>query len=405
MTRALLNEFARCQKSFVLSLLYHGLDNESLRQMGGALPNTEATYDARRDMICGTTVVADAIANAANVVQIDCSDGDIQGKLDSTWDAINSGEPAVIYDGALEGGDFIVPFSVLIVREDGLWDVFHQSTKTLDNELVLDGDSLEEMRIPTKKTLSDALSDAAPLMYVLSTYYPDNVARFAVLGADKQYVMPYPDPRTGEITIDPNDAIYWLELDYSDVDWSKYLGAEDPMAVVYEMQEELAMNPYWIPEAEMGSQCGASAFGYECPYNERCTRQMRGESPNHLKFHLPYHDYNRLHKLGYETMDDLLDLSYEFPTLEDFPKITKEDFLLYLDGEFDLEPIEKDDTYVTDKGKDAIAKDVMWVITKDGYQVGGAYEAISLSVDALRELRAYEDSLAEVEAEVKSFLS
>lgn len=406
MTKSLITEFGRCKKSFVLSLFWHGLDNETLSQKGGVLPDSMPTYNARRDMICNNREIADAIASAKDVVQIDCSGSGMQAKLDQTWAAISSGNPTVVFDGALEGGDFVVPFSLLIVREDGMWEVFHQSTKTLDSEAeVVKIPGTKEVEetgriVATKDTLKDAFNDAAPLMYVLANDYADYVARFVVIGADKTYVMPYPDPTTGEITVDPDDAIYWLELDYSDVDWKKYLGAENPMEVVYEMQQELSRNPFWVPEAEIGGQCGASRFGYDCPYKVYCTQEKQEGCPNHLKFNLPYHDYNRLQKLGYETMDDFLELSYQFPTGENIPKVTLDELHTIADTQPEMEFIERSEDWEDEDGKTHKGNKPQWYIEGVGY-----CDCMTMSIEALRELRAYEDSLNDVESEVNSFLS
>lgn len=448
MTRSLITEMTRCPKSFVLSLFHHGLDNDTLAAHGGVLPDSEPTYNARRDMICGCKGIAAALANAKQVVQIDCSGEGMQEKLDQTWEALSSGEPTVIFDGALEGGDFVVPFSILVVRSDGLWEVYHQSTKTLDHGLQVkkdmhymvvtdengdpvydeNGEQVEKLfDLPVKSTLNDALSDAAPLMYVLSHYYPDYVAKFCVIGADKTYVMPYPDPRTGEITVSPDDAIYDLELDSSDIQWSQYLGANDPMSIVHELQEQLSQNPFWLPDAQMGGQCGASRTGFDCPYKVYCTREMEEGAPNHLKFHLPYHDYNKLQKLGYETMDDLLELSYYFPTGEQMPAMTSDEFygmaqagalgcLRYFTCE---KKKMRNSGEIVDVGKpcwrlipeealDLPDEELILIeLDEDDSFLSNypMYTCIDLSDIAMRELRSYEMSLLETEKAVRNYLS
>lgn len=396
MTKSLITELGRCPRSFVLSLFWHGLDNESLAQKGGVLPDSGPTYQARRQQILATEHIAAAIADAGGIEQISLAQPEdescdveqeqlaMQEKLDATWAVLESGDPAVICDGALEGGDFVVPFSILIVRDDGLWEVYHQSTKTLDTS----GGKGSE------KSLNQAYIDAAPLMYVLATSYPDMVARFAVIGADKQYMTPYPDPETGEIIVDPNEAIFCVDLEYDGTRLADCLGCADPVGEIASIQSQLAQNPFWIPDAQMGSQCNANKV-YECPYKMYCTKMREEQCPDHVSFFLPYHDAKKLINNGFDTMDKVLELSYIYPTMEDVPAVPWQDFdELSKYSEMDDEELAQ---YLYDMGCEGYDAVVYGKKVKIPY--------FTLSDVALRELRLYEQMLDEVEDKVSDFLS
>lgn len=343
LNRGLLTELDRCDKSFVMSLFWHGLDNDSLLQKGGVSADSSNVYEVRREMMYNCHSLARSIAEAGGVTEIVCDTTDIQEKVDLTWDAIVSGDKVVIADGALEGSNFIVPFAVLFVRDDGMWEVYHQSTKSYD---------ISNAKL-YHKALNSMYKDAAPLMHVLAEDYAANVARFAVVAANKRYLSPYPDPQTGELIVDPNEAMYCVDLDIFNESIADFLGGEDPLDKVYELQSELSANPFWIPEADMGSQCRNP---YDCPYLEYCEREKRTGSPTSVYFYMSSNDRKKLETNGYYTMDDVLELSYDYPTLMDIPTIDGED-------------------------------------TFDISEVG------------LRTVRSYEESLLDVEDEVNRFLN
>lgn len=309
LNRALLTELSRCERSFVMSLFWHGLDNESLQQKGGLPVETDSMYNTRREHIYNLDGIAQSIANANEFVTIDCTNADLQGKLDDTYRAIEAGGSVVIVDGALEGGTFVVGFSILVIREDGYWEVYHQSTKSygLTN------------KSSYKKALDSACSDAAPLMYVLAEYYSDVVKRFAVIASNKNYLTPYPNPITGEIDIDPNEAMYYLDLDMSTENIANYLGYEDPEAKVYEIQQALSQNPFWIPDSIMLNQmakCNDGGIGYPCPFRTYCMMEMEEQCPDSVRLYLDGATANMLIKRGINTMTDLLELSYDDPVLD-----------------------------------------------------------------------------------------
>lgn len=342
LNRSLLTELDRCDKSFVLSLFWHGLDNDSLQQRGGVAADTSDVYNARRELLYNSSAMARSIADAGGITTIDCTTNDIQEKVDLTWAAIETGEEVVIADGALEGENYIVPFSVLYVRPDGLWEVYHQSTKSYD----MGNASLRH------KALESMNSDAAPLMYVLANYYPKQVARFAVVAANKRYLSPYPNAE-GELEVDPDEALYCVDLDIFTDNIANYIGCENPMDKIYKFQAQLSQNPFWIPEAEMSPACKRP---YTCPYYEYCYREKQQNMPNSVFFYLPSNDAKTLEANGYLTMDDALELSYEYPSMTDIPK-------------------------------------------SDG---NGTFE---ISEIGMRELRSYEMGLLEVQSEVQSFLA
>lgn len=343
LNRALLTELDRCDKSFVMSLFWHGLDNDSLQQKGGVSADTSDVYNARRELMYNTSSLARSIAEAGGITTIDCTTSDIQEKVDLTWQAIMSGDQVVIADGALESDNYIVPFSVLYVRADGLWEVYHQSTKSYDM-------SNAKLR---HKALDSMNSDAAPLMYVLAKYFPNQVCRFAVVAANKRYLSPYPNA-DGDVCVDTDEALYCIDLDIFSDTLSNYIGCENPMDKVYELQSQLSANPFWIPQCEMGVQCKKP---YTCPYYEYCYREKQNSLPNSVFFYMPSTDAKTLEKNGYITMDDVIELSYSYPALEDIPCTDEEG------------------------------------------------RTFSVSDIGLRELRAYEMSLLDVENEVRNFLS
>lgn len=305
LNRALLTELDRCDKSFVMSLFWHGLDNDSLQQKGGVSADTSDVYNARRELLYNTSSLARSIGEAGGITTIDCTTSDIQEKLDLTWQAIESGEQVVIADGALDGDNYIVPFSVLHIRRDGLWEVYHQSTKSYDMSNATN----------RHKALTSMHRDAAPLMYVLANYYPKQVARFAVIAANKRYLTPYPTT-DGDMAVNPDEALYCVDLDIFTDNLANYIGCDNPMDKVYELQQQLSANPFWIPECEMGTQCKSP---YVCPYYEYCYREKQSNMPNSVFFYLPSTDAKKLEKNGYLTMDDVLELSYSYPALTDIP--------------------------------------------------------------------------------------
>lgn len=342
LNRGLLTELDRCDKSFVLSLFWHGLDNDSLQQKGSVSADTSDVYNARRELLYNSSAMARSIADVGGITTIDCTTSDIQEKIDLTWQALESGEEIVIADGALEGENYVVPFSVLYVRPDGLWEVYHQSTKSYDM-------SNAKLR---HKALESMNSDAAPLMYLLANYYPKQVARFAVVAANKQYLSPYPNAE-GALKVDPDEALYCVDLDIFTDNIANYIGCENPMDKICELQAQLSKNPFWIPEADMSPACKQP---YTCPYYEYCYREKQQAMPNSVFFYLPSNDAKVLEANGYLTMDDALDLSYEYPTLTDIPCVDGK-------GTFDVSEI------------------------------------------GLREIRSYENSLLNVQSAVQNFLS
>lgn len=308
LTRNLLTELGRCKRSFVLSLLWHGIDNESLSQKGGLQVDDEAIKEVRRQLLYGLEGISNSLASMDNCEPISCSANDMQATLDLTANYLSQPGPLVLVDGLLEGGSYVVPFSVIVVRPDGMWEVYHQSTKSAGLENLKD----------FNKALDTAMSDAAPLMYVLSRNYSDKVARFAVIAANKSYLTPYPDPITGEVRIDPNEAMYFLDIDPSCDNIGDYLGYNDPEAVVFELQQELAMNPYYIPEGcmqEQKSKCNGAQEGYECPFKTYCKIQLEEQMPDSVRLYLGGVHSNKLIKRGINTMTELLELSYIEPTL------------------------------------------------------------------------------------------
>lgn len=312
LTKGLLTELSRCDRAFIMSLFHHGLDNDSLAHKEGLEADSSTVWETRREMMYNLHGIADSIAKARGVTTVDCNDMDIYDKVRKTWNLICSGDTVAIVDGALEGAGLIVGVSLLIVRDDGMWEVYHQSTKSYDLSTA----------VSYHKVLTSATADAAPLMYVLANAYHEQISKFAVIAANKKYLTPYPDPLTGDISVDPNDAMLSIQLDIFD-DLTEYMGNEDPMQHIGELQNALSANPFWIPEPPFSfprdfpqSCCNKP---YHCPYYSYCERIAEGEAPTSVSFFLPSRDASNLKKNGYYTMDEFLELSYEYPTLEDIP--------------------------------------------------------------------------------------
>ena len=306
LNRARLVELFRCDRSFVMTLFHHGLTNEYLDESGHAADFSEVS-ERRNGLMLDTQAMREAISAAGGYQTVECSDNDPWEKVSKTMDLINQGGPLVILDGALASQDCIVGFSALIVREDDMWEVFHLSTKSYDPSST------------SASEFSSAYADATPLMYVLATEYADRVARFAVIAADKKYLVPYPDPETRLITVDPDGALFYMDMDLGDDLWNE-LGGVDPLEHVRRIYDIIAQDPFWIPEATMGAQCNKP---YPCAFSTYCRSHM---DPDHINFHLEnYHDRKKLLANGYLTMHDLLELSYYYPTLEDIPCTENED--------------------------------------------------------------------------------
>lgn len=301
LTRSLLTELARCDRSFVMSLFWHGLDNESLEQKGGVSVDSSDISDTRRGMMMDLDNIKNAVQAAGGITPVVCQTTDIWEKVRNTESLISRGGPSVIVDGAIQGGDFIVGFAILIIREDGYWEVYHQSSKSQSFSSSKD----------RKKALDAAYKDAAPLMSALAKGYPNKVKRFGVIGADKHYLTPYPDPETGEITVDPNEAMYCLDLDTNE-NLQRYLGV-DVESEINRIQNQLSRDPFWVPDAELSSKCRNP---YTCPFYTYCKQH---KDPNSVFFYLPSTDAKRLEEAGYATMEDVLELSYSNPRMENIP--------------------------------------------------------------------------------------
>ena len=301
LNRAKLVELDRCDRSFVLSMFHHGLDNDTLKGIGYEVENDDLE-STREGQMYDTLAIRNAIEASGGYDVVECESDDPWEKVDNTMELIDQGGPLVIVDGALATNDCIVGFAVLVVREDGMWEVFHLSTK---------GYNPEDMKGADWARVN---SDAMPLLYVLNERYSDLVARFAVIAANKHYLIPYPDPETGMITVDPDQAVFFMDFECGD-----NLGAnlgEDPLQHVRVIYDMLEQDPFYIPEAQMGSQCNKP---YACPYKTYCMNRM---DPDSVEFHLDYYqDRRNLTNNGYFLMRDLLELSYDYPTLKGLPRI------------------------------------------------------------------------------------
>ena len=317
LNRTRLLELDRCDKSFVMSLFHHGLDNDSLRGNnpfadGDDEGECEVSEDTCTNLMLNMSEMRSAIANAGGITTVECSTADMWDKEYQTMNLIAQGGPLVIMDGALSrDGNIVVGFDALIVREDGMWDVFHLSSKSSNMEG--SGETANSMRV--------AYTEARPLMYVLSA--PEhivNVANVYVLSANKRYLTPYPDPETGEITVDPDEAMFRIAIELGD-DLEAEVG--EFMNHIENIYSTLAQDPFWIPEVPMGPQCNKP---YRCPYLDYCTNHR---DPDSVDVWLDnYWDRKRLIQNGYTTMQDLLELSYEYPTLENIPGVDGKDFTI-----------------------------------------------------------------------------
>ena len=307
LNRTRLLELDRCDKSFVMSLFHHGLDNDSL---AGNNPfgdddegEMEVPEDVRTKLMLDMSDLRGAIEYAGGINVVECNSMDMWDKEYQTMELIAQGGPQVIMDGALSrDGNIVVGFDALIVREDGMWDVFHLSSKSSNMET--DRDTANSMKV--------SYTEARPLMYVLSA--PEhivNVANFYVISANKRYLTPYPDPETGDIAVDPDEAMFQISVEFGD-DLEAEVG--EFMDHINNIYNTVAQDPFWIPEVSMGPQCNKP---YRCPYLTYCTNHL---DPDSVDVWLDnYWDRKRLIQNGYTTMQDLLQLSYEFPTLENIP--------------------------------------------------------------------------------------
>lgn len=303
LNRSRLTELFRCDRSFVLSLFHHGLDNDSLKGIGYDVDSNEIE-NTRQGIMLDMAHMREAIDAAGGYTTVECSSSDPWEKVTNTMNLINQGGPLVIIDGALANNDCIVGFAALIVREDGYWEVFHLSAKSYEA-----GSDMST----TGKSYAAAYADATPLMYVLADQYSDYVARFAVIAANKKYLTPYPDPETGMITVDPDAAMFCVDMELGDDLWAE-LGNSNPLSHVETIYSMVSQDPFWIPDAYMGPHCNKP---YTCPYTTYCRNRM---DPDSIDFHIDdYRDRHALAANGYFLMADVLELSYEYPTLENIP--------------------------------------------------------------------------------------
>lgn len=302
--RSLLNELLRCDRSFVMSLYYHNLDDEHLLHHEDVEVDAEDVDDRQRALLLELDHIAEFIDAAGTVTQVECQTNDIWEKVRETQELISQGGPLVIVDGALESDWLIVEFAAMIVREDGKWEVYHMSPSSFSIENAVD----------YNETIETALQSAAPLMTVLADKYSDKVARFAVVGPDKRYMTPYPDPKTGEITIDADDALYCFDISIHREDLADHLGTDNPAYLANELQSQVAADPTWIPEASTGPQCNKP---YACPFKAYC---KLNKDPDSVSFYIEsYHDCRKLEDNGYYLMEDVVELSYIYPTLTNVP--------------------------------------------------------------------------------------
>ena len=304
LTRQLLNELNRCDRAFVMSLFHHELDNEYLANLGHTDIPKNASREMQRKLIEDSEDVRRVANTTGGIRTVVCNTDDMWEKVRETERLLTSGKPIAIFDGALESSYMVIGFSLLVVREDGKWDVYHMSTKTFYNKAH-----------PTDAAVRNtALTDAAPLLTVLLERYRDKVANVWVTGVDWRYNTPYPNPETGHIEYNTDEAILRINIELGD-DLASALSACDPRSRIQSIMSRLSSDPFWIPPATRGSCCNVSEkYGnYTCPFKAFCDSQLPA---NHVRFHLPYHDREKCMKNGINTMDKLVELSYTYPTLE-----------------------------------------------------------------------------------------
>ena len=307
LTKSLFTELRRCSKSFVMSLFYHEFNNEA------RTGHPETIYGAVSDEQQALFEEMDAIQRMANqtggIMQVECQSNDPFEQVERTLQILDSGQPCVVQNGALESNWLIVPVPMIVVREDGMWEVYYITSKTIK-----ENDS---------RRTAELYEDAAPLLKVLADSYYDRVAAFFITGINGSYITGYPDPVTGIIEYDGSSALESIVVDLQSETISDYLGNYDPTYQVQAIQERLAEDPFWIPDVMMGSQCNNP---YTCPFKEYCLRY------NELLRELPATDAKKLMAAGYDTMDAVMQLTYYYPTLENIPS-------MWEDKEFSLSEI------------------------------------------------------------------
>lgn len=290
-------------------MFHHELDNEHLSDHGGGGASKKASLEMQRAIVEDGENVRRIADSVGGIRTVECRTSDMWEKVRETERLLSSGGPIAISDGALESSYLVVGVSLLVVREDGKWDVYHMSTKGFHNKAHASDASCRAV----------ALKDAGPLLAVLSERYADKVANVWVTGVDGKYNTPYPNPETGSIEYDGESAIYRINMDLGSDDIRNYLRDNDPTPRIESLLAKVGRDPFWVPPACMGSQCNASEkYGnYVCPFKTFCEAEL---PVSHVRFHLPGADASKCLSNGIETMDDLLEVSYRFPTLEGIPK-------------------------------------------------------------------------------------
>lgn len=304
LNKGLLTELARCDRSFVMSLFWHNLNNDSLEQKGGVNADNSDVFDTRWNMMMNLDCIRSAVLEAGGTERVECVTSDAHEKIRNTEKLITAGGPKVILDGALEGNSIIANFSVMVVKPDNRLDVYCLSSKS----------GAFDTGANIKKSLDNAYKDVAPLMCVLKERYADMIDSFYVVGANRRYLTPYPDPRSGKIVVNPNNAMYRVNIDLSRGKSVEEILGYDPVSEMHRILKPLENDPFMIPDAELGSKCKNP---YTCPFYSYCKSR---KDQNSVFFYMPNADAKKLEENGVETMEDLLELSYEYPGLYDIPK-------------------------------------------------------------------------------------
>lgn len=312
-SKSLLNEFNRCDRAFVMSLNHPKLANEYLlNHPCGINVDTENALAYTRTILEDTEDIANLANDTGGIKKIEVNTSDPWEKVRQTEAYLYSGEPVVISDGAVTDGTLVVPFSLACVRQDGLWDIYHMTSKGFYNQTR--GERATERM---------AAEEAGMLMRVLANIDAP-LANLFVVGVNGKFRPPYPDPETGEIRYMDRDGISIISYDFNNESVMSVAAFIDPTERLERIQWALSDDPFWIPDAEMGSQCNRFSG---CPFSAYCKSLLPQDSIRFVPFSRAMGSKEKEHLIaaGLDTLSKMADyMMNENPTMENIPYPTSD---------------------------------------------------------------------------------
>lgn len=295
-TKERLYELKRCQKSFAMSVAHPELDNTHLtgqQEMYGNIDAKQSAFDYLTQIVKEqhpTLIWHDVKSESGTLME--------RAMRTSRW--LRRSIPSVVTSPAFCDDRYVIPADLVVVNDDGSYDVYHCSAKGFMNST----------RNTEKKSAEDAFDDMAFLMLAVVRKHSKRTVRFHAVGIDGRYRTPYPD-ENGNITINPHAILHVINFDGNDPELRKALRKDyDLFDKANEIAAKCRADVTYAPEAKMGSQCNR---GYTCPFRAWCSSQRCSDAVENF---LPYYDVTKCKKEGIETMGDLVRMLEVSPTLD-----------------------------------------------------------------------------------------